>query len=225
MRFPDDKFRVGLAVTAHDDRYVSEATFEDYTVGQYYFPTSAPSTSSAPTAWDPTVDIGGAKAGSYSYNTDNEISYYSAYGTGLWGSSDSFFYHNEQRLTADGAFDVITYSNRFHTGYEMAKAGIMIRDSNDPDSSYAFIGMSGYYKGVTFQTRDTKGADTVHHQTIFVANHKAWMKLSKPADSGVITAYSLVCIVPRRLPVRSLRGSSPILELLPLPLPSPHLTC
>ena len=109
--------------------------------------------------------------------------------TGIWGSSDSFSFHNVQKATDDGAFDVITYTNYFHTGYTYAKGGIMIRDSNDPDAAHVFLGVSGYYAGVTFQTRATTGATTVHHQTNWVPHHRAWIKLSKLADSGVITAY------------------------------------
>ncbi|KAL7531765.1 hypothetical protein ACHAXR_005425 [Thalassiosira sp. AJA248-18] len=188
IRFPEDTFRVGLAVTSHDNRYVSEATFEDYTVEEYNFPTSAPSVSAAPSAWDPTVDIGGAKPGQYVYNENNGISSHKGYGTGIWGTSDSFYYYNEQR-DIDGAFDVVAYVNRFHTGYTSAKGGIMIRDSNAPDAAQAFIGMSGYYNGATFQSRAAAGEMTVHHQTNYVAHHKAWIKLSKEADSGVVTGY------------------------------------
>ena len=188
-RFPNDNYRVGLAVTSHDDRYFSEATFEDFTIDQYLFPSSAPSLSSAPTVWDATVQIGGAKEveGSYSLNTDTGITYLNGYGTGLWGTSDSFEYHNYQR-DANAPVDFVTYVDRFHTGYGDAKGGIMIRDSNDADAAYAFIGMRGYYLGATFQSRAAKGEETVHHQTNYVPNHNAWIKLSKPENSGVITA-------------------------------------
>ena len=67
--FPDDTFRVGLAVTSHDNSHVSEATFEDYQVQEYNFPTSSPSLSAAPTNWDSDVEIGGARAGSHSIKT------------------------------------------------------------------------------------------------------------------------------------------------------------
>jgi hypothetical protein len=187
-RFPNDSYRVGLAVTSHDDRYFSEATFEDFTIEEYNFPTSAPSLSSAPTSWDASVQIGGAREGSFSSNPDNGIDYLRGYGTGLWGTSDSFEYHNYQR-DANAAVDLVTYVNYFHTGYSNAKGGIMIRDSNDADAAYAFIGMKGYYLGATFQSRAAKGEETVHHQTNYVPHHKAWIKLSKPENSGVITAY------------------------------------
>jgi len=196
VRFPNDTYRVGLAVTAQNDAYVSEATFEGYATEEYLFPTSAPSESSAPTLWDADVEIGGAREGRVEYRSTSGqnnavpgIESHLGYGTGIWESSDSFQFHNTQRLISDGAFDVVTHIDRFHTGNAMAKGGLMIRDSNDADASHAFIGMSGYYNGVTFQSRATTGAGTDHHKTIFVPNHKAFIRLSKPADSGVITAY------------------------------------
>jgi hypothetical protein len=185
--FPDDNYRVGLAVTSHDDRHVSEATFENYEVLEYNFPTAAPSISSAPSAWDPAVEVGDSRPGEYSYNQDDGISSFKGYGTGLWGTSDSFFYYNE-KMGLDDSFDVITYVERFHTGWSEAKGGIMIRDSNAPDAAYAFLGMKGYYVGATFQSRATAGAETVHHQTTWIRNHQAYIKLSKEANSGVITA-------------------------------------
>jgi len=188
IRFPEDAFRVGLAVSSQHNSYVSEAVFEDYTVGPLAVPTPSPTGSAPPTAWEPLVMMGGARAGTYSHNDANGISYYQAYGTGIWGTSDSFLYRNVRADHLD-AFDVVAYSNRFHTGHNYAKAGIMIRDGHAPDAAHAFLGVSGYYAGVTFQYRRAAGEATVHHSTRWVPDHKAWMKLSKAAGSNVLTAY------------------------------------
>jgi len=187
IRFPEDTYRVGLAVTSRHNSYVSEAVFEDWSVDKPSFPTISPTVSSAPTVWHPLVEIGGAREGSKTYVSPGKYRY-RAYGTGIWGTSDSFFYDNRMRGLG-GAFDVITYISYFNTAYGRAKGGIMIRDTNDPDSAHAFIGVRGHFVGVTFQTRATAGAITEHHQTNFVPNHNTWVKLSKPADSGTITAY------------------------------------
>jgi len=189
VRFPDDTYRVGLAVTSHDNAHVSEAVFEDYKVEELAFPTLAPTATAAPTSWDPIVYVGGAREGSLTKDATNGISYYQAYGTGIWGTRDSFLFNNVQKATADGAFDVVAYSERFHTSYGYAKAGIMIRDDNDAGAAHAFLGVSGYYLGVTFQTRAAAGETTVNHYTHYVSSHRAWMKLSKPADSNVITSF------------------------------------
>ena len=81
------------------------------------------------------------------------------------------------------------YTNKFHTGYMEAMGGIMIRDNNDPDSAFAFLGMRGYYIGASFISRASTGSSTVHHKTDYVNAHRAWLKLSKAAGSGTITAY------------------------------------
>merc|ERR1712194_849029 len=190
IHFPDDTYHVGLAITSHDNNYLSEAVFEDYTVEQLTIPTPSPTGTAASTGWDPLIYVGDARAGSISTHATNGITSYQAYGSGIWGASDSFLFNNVVRKdTADGAFDVVAYSDRFHTGYMYAKAGIMIRDSNDANAAHAFVGVSGYYLGVTFQTRAAAGENTVHHSTRFVHNHKAWMRLSKPANSNIITSY------------------------------------
>jgi len=187
IRFPENTYRTGLAVTSAHNGYASEAVFEDYTIEDYNFPSSAPSISNAPTSWEPDSTIGGAKAGLYQLDADN-VSAFLAYGTGMWDSADSFFFRNAKK-GLEGAFEVRTYVNEFHTGYVSGKGGVMIRDNDSPDSAHAFLGMSGNYAGVTFQSRASTGAKTVHHQTIFVPHAKAWIKLSKPAGSGAITAY------------------------------------
>ncbi|KAL9182469.1 hypothetical protein ACHAXT_013121 [Thalassiosira profunda] len=189
--FPDDTFRVGLAVTSHDDRHVSEATFEDYSTAAYEFPSAAPSLSSAPTAWDAIAKVGEAPSpdGSTWSNADGSITYHRGYGYGITPPthSDSFFFDNVQR-DASTPFDVVTYVHRFHTGYQTARGGIMIRNSNDADAANAFLGMTGYYNGLTFQSRATAGVSTDHHQTTYIPHHQAWIRLSSDG-SGLITAY------------------------------------
>jgi len=189
--FPEDSFRVGLAVTSHDDNWQAEATFEDYTVEDYLSPTAAPTASAAPTVWDPNSDVGGAyMAGLHYEPNDAGIEKIRAWGSGLRieSPSDSFFFHNTQ-VDAAGGFDVEIYSHRMHTGHMHARGGIMIRGNDSEGAAYAFLGVSGYYTGVTFQSRAADGELSVHHQTQNVPNHQAYMKLSKSANSSVVTAY------------------------------------
>lgn len=189
--FPLDSFRVGLAVTSHDDYWQAEATFNDYTVDDYVSPTAAPTLSAAPTVWDPNNNVGGAYMAGVSYEPDNAgIEKIRAWGSGLRieSSSDSFFFHNTQ-VDAEGGFDVEIYSHGMHTGNMHARGGIMIRNSDSEGAAYAFLGVSGYYTGVTFQSRAADGELSVHHKTQYVPQHKAHMKLSKSANSSIVTAY------------------------------------
>ena len=191
IEFPLDSFRVGLAVTSHNDYWQAEATFDNYTVDNYVSPTSAPTLSAAPTAWNPYNDVGGAYiAGQYYGANDAGIETINAYGSGLRieSSSDSFFFHNTQ-VDAAGGFDVEIYSHGMHTGMMHARGGIMIRDNASEGAAYAFLGVSGYYTGVTFQSRAADGELSVHHLTQYVPHHRAYMKLSKSANDSSVTAY------------------------------------
>merc|ERR1712194_687368 len=47
IHFPDDTYHVGLAITSHDNNYLSEAVFEDYTVEQLTIPTPSPTGTAA----------------------------------------------------------------------------------------------------------------------------------------------------------------------------------
>merc|ERR1719401_2020652 len=71
--------RTSNAVTSHHNSYLSEAVFEDYTVARLVVPTPSPTGSAPPTAWDPLVEVGGARAGTYTRNDANGISSYRAY--------------------------------------------------------------------------------------------------------------------------------------------------
>mmetsp|Transcript_25831 Transcript_25831/g.55583 ORF Transcript_25831/g.55583 Transcript_25831/m.55583 type:complete len:1002 (+) Transcript_25831:149-3154(+) len=186
--FPDDSFRAGLAVTSHRTDYLSEATFEDYVIEAYSFPTSAPSTSSAPTSWNPIVEIGNPQmAGSYYTSEDGTIDYVKGSGTGIWGSSDSFLFYNEQRLTANTSVEM--YIKKFDNGNIYSRGGLMIRDSDDAGAANAFVGAAGGDLGAVFQSRASAGASTDHHKMIYVNYYNAmWVKL----DMDVVDAVGVI---------------------------------
>jgi hypothetical protein len=186
--FPNDTFRVGLAVTSNNMGTTSEATFEDYQINEYFFPTSSPSISSAPTVWEPAVDVGDVqRAGSITEpNADGVARVYGS-GTGTWGHNDAFFFHNVQK-SVGGALEVTVHVNNFSYHYQYGKGGIMIRDSNDPDAANAFIAIAGRNQGVVFQSREEAGSPTTHHSFDWIQNNDVWLKLTKEADSSVVTA-------------------------------------
>jgi len=65
VNFPEDNFIVGLAVTSHHEWHLAEATFDDYSLEQYSFPTASPTVSSAPTSWEPLMDINVQRDGQF----------------------------------------------------------------------------------------------------------------------------------------------------------------
>jgi hypothetical protein len=187
--FPDDSYRVGLAVTSHRWDYSSEATFEDYSVDQYLFPTSSPSVSSAPTPWAPLKDIGyPQRDGAFWQSQDGEVDHLKGSGTGLWGSSDMFaFYGTQEAMPAEG-ISVTAYIKRFDNGNLHGRGGLMVRDTYDPDSANAFVGAAGSDQGAVFQSRCDAGGNTMHHKMIYANwdNHM-WVKLDV-TPAGVVTA-------------------------------------
>jgi hypothetical protein len=194
--FPNDQYRVGLAVSANSQWTLAEATFEDYNIAQYAFPTSAPTLSSAPTPWQPLVDINAQRAGEYYEEEGTGKFWAKGSGTGIWGTSDSFMYYNTQELDI-GELSVEMKIDHFHAGQQHARAGLMIRNSNADTCANAFVGAGGSYGGAVFQSRSSTAAPTEHHKMIWQNWQNAfWVKLHKAANTveggknkSVITAY------------------------------------
>mmetsp|Transcript_6360 Transcript_6360/g.13915 ORF Transcript_6360/g.13915 Transcript_6360/m.13915 type:complete len:982 (+) Transcript_6360:190-3135(+) len=187
--FPEDNYRVGLAVSSKRNDFLSEATFEDYSIETYNFPTSSPSISTAPTSWDPNEQIGGGnyRAGRYYESCGDNVE---GSGDGIWGKSDSFFFHNEQK--ANGDFTITMFIDSFPAGgYLHARGGIMIRDSADPSAANAFVGAAGDKQGAVFQSRSAAGELTVHHKMIYANSiNKFHVRLDK-AGTVVTASYKI----------------------------------
>jgi hypothetical protein len=180
--FPEDRFIAGLACTSHNEGKATEATFSNFEITRYAAPTASPTVSSAPTAWDADKNIGEPiYDGAYWEDAGNGSSKVRGGGSGIWGTSDSFFFHSFQRENND--FVMTAYVSGFGSGYAFAKGGLMIRDGSTANASNVFIGAMGAYKGIGFQSRQSTGAETVHHGTHWVSSNKAWIKLIKIEDS------------------------------------------
>jgi hypothetical protein len=187
--FPNDKYRVGLAVSSGGWSEMVEGTFEKYNVEEYLFPTAAPSISSAPTAWDPLVDIGKlASQQAGQFVPDGVLEIIKGSGTGIWGSNDSFAYYNTQELI-EGGGSVEVNIKKFNSWSNIhARGGLMVRDSRDPKSSNVFVGAGR--AGVAFQSRSQAGAKTVSHNYIFTDwDNSMWVKLVYDALGTVEALY------------------------------------
>jgi regulation of enolase protein 1 (concanavalin A-like superfamily) len=181
--FPEDTFYVGLAVTSKNNGQLAEAIFADYDTAQYLFPTSAPSVSSAPTRWNPDVNVGNPKGdGSFWINNDNGIEYLQGGGSQIYGDHDEFFFRNEQMSLADLSA-VEMYINRFDNWYQNARGGIMVRQDDTPDSAHVFLGAGGGDLGVEFQSRSAAGERAVVHNFRYVNNiNQFWVRLERNGD-------------------------------------------
>jgi len=189
--FPEDSYHLGLAVCAHDANWQSEATFENFVVNEYNFPSAAPSISAAPTSWDPNMYVGDTQENVEYIPSDTQIRVKNDAGSGIDGDVDSFFYHAFQRLSSN-AFEVVLSVDYFY-GQDGAKGGLMVRDGTGDSASNAFVGI--YPKdntGVISQSRATDGGDTVRHKSIWVPNNKAFVKLSYDGLGTVVAHYKAV---------------------------------
>ena len=87
-----DSYNAGLAVCSKR-WYAAEAVFEEFYTDQYFFPSAAPSTSSAPTVYVPSVDIGSVLAAGSA--TESSAGAWTVKGSGsdIWVSTH--FHFNE----------------------------------------------------------------------------------------------------------------------------------
>jgi len=176
--FPEDRYRVGLALTSNYDGHVAEAQFDGYEIAEYLFPTSAPSVSSAPTVYDPVEEIRTQRAGTYQAAADGTETFRGS-GTDLWGRTDSFYFHSHQRPVA-GDFTLTAYIADFPNWRANSRGGLMVRASLDPDAANAFVGAAGYRQGAVFQSRAAAGEETVHHKMVWANNENRFhVKLEK----------------------------------------------
>ena len=106
-------------------------------------------------------------------------------GADIWGTSDQFHYVYRQ---ATGDLDVkvriasVSYTDRW------SKAGVMIRESLQPDSAHALALVSAG-KGYAFQRRDSEGATSVGTSGTNGAP-PGWVRLKR--SGSLITAYQSV---------------------------------
>jgi len=178
--FPNNSYRVGLAVTSHYSSHRAEGTFEDFVVEEYLFPTSAPSISTAPTPWQPNVDIGEPQRdGEAYYGESCECDVVKGSGREIWGSSDSFFFVNDQ-FASSSIESVEMQIQKFDNWRLNSRGGLMMRSTNDDDSSFVFVGGAGRDQGVVLLSRPNSGAPAEHHKMVYVNNKNSmWVKLAK----------------------------------------------
>merc|ERR1712176_1306423 len=152
-----DEYYIGLAVSSVHT-YPLEVTFSDYEVEQYFFPSAAPSISSAPTVFVASRDIGNVGiAGSASQSSAGEWTV-TASGYDIWGKSDQFHFVN---FPTSGNFEVQLKVDSFDYVHPWQKGGLMIRDTLDANSAHFSVLVTGNQRLGTFW-RGGKGWNTSH---------------------------------------------------------------
>ena len=134
---------IGLAVSSHNNAALCTGTFDQVTV-----------TASAP-AWT-SADVGAVGvAGSTAISSGT----YTVAGSGsdVWNAADAFRYVY-QTLSGDG--EIVAHVASEQNTSVWAKAGVMIRETTAPNSTYAFMLVTPA-SGVAFQRRLTTGSNAV----------------------------------------------------------------
>lgn len=143
-------------------------------------------TSSAPGPWS-NQDIGAVGATGSSIRTKNSdgTTTFTVKGSGadIWGTSDAFQF-NYQALTGNG---MITARVASQTPTDpWAKAGVMIRETLDSSSRYAFTDITPAH-GIAFERRTATGSQSVHTLGA-LTTEPYWVRLSRNANT--FSAYA-----------------------------------
>jgi regulation of enolase protein 1 (concanavalin A-like superfamily) len=165
---------VGLAVTSHNTSASTTAVISQTSI-------TTASTSSLPTPQQD-ADIGApAVAGSATFQQGT----YTIVGSGndIWGQADQFHYVY-QAVTGD--IDVSARVASLSGSDSWAKAGVMIRETLDPDSRHA-LALISTGNGATFQRRIDPGGFAVFNQGPSIAA-PAWVRLVRSTNQ--FTGYS-----------------------------------
>jgi hypothetical protein len=106
-------------------------------------------------------------------------------GSDIWGTSDQFHFAYK---TLTGAGTIIARVDSIENTHNWAKAGVMIRETLDPDSAYAITLVSAA-SGVAFQGRTDTGSGAVGTtEADITAPH--WVKLERDVAGNFTASHS-----------------------------------
>jgi hypothetical protein len=106
-------------------------------------------------------------------------------GTDIWYQSDEF--HYAYKILA-GAGSIAAKVQSIDNTNDWAKAGVMIRETLDPDSAHAYMVVTPV-AGASFQRRPSTGADSTSDNSDGPEAAPYWVKIDRTI-SGTFTAYS-----------------------------------
>ena len=157
---------VGLFVTSHTAGQLASAAFDKVAVAQLGAPVGASSFH--------TADIGSVGVGGSAQM--NAVGGYSLSGAGadVWGTADAFRYMYDQ---VTGDWDIETRVGAVDAVHGWTKAGVMIRESLQPDAAYAFVAVTPA-KGVALQYRSATAVASAQANVVS-ATAPQWVKLSR----------------------------------------------
>jgi hypothetical protein len=137
----------GLAVSSHNGSHLSTVTMDSVALGN----TAPPPPGACPSGWT-CQDIGNPAAGSQ--DMSGGVWTVNSYGYDIWGTADQFRYEY-QSLAADGTVSAQVTSQTNTDPW--AKAGVMLRATIDPGSTYYAVYVTPG-NGINVQYRNAAGA-------------------------------------------------------------------
>jgi regulation of enolase protein 1 (concanavalin A-like superfamily) len=132
-----------------------------------------------PSPWT-SVDIGATGMSGGAWFADNTFTVSGA-GADIWGSADAFQFTSEP-LAGDGT--IVARVASLSGSDPWTKAGVMIRETLEPDSAHALMLVS-VGKGIAYQRRTSTGGSTLNTLAA-TGTTPAWVKLARAGQ--VITA-------------------------------------
>jgi len=121
-------------------------------------------------------DIGSVGlAGSASYSNGTFTS--QGAGADIWGTSDGLHYIYQQ---INGNVEIVAKVNSMTNSDGWAKAGVMIRESLNANSTHAMI-VTTPSNGIAFQNRTTTGAQS--NNTSVAGNAPVWLKINRTGNT------------------------------------------
>eukprot|EP00545_Synedropsis_sp_CCMP1620_P000179 CAMPEP_0119010630 /NCGR_PEP_ID=MMETSP1176-20130426/5139_1 /TAXON_ID=265551 /ORGANISM="Synedropsis recta cf, Strain CCMP1620" /LENGTH=1000 /DNA_ID=CAMNT_0006963329 /DNA_START=157 /DNA_END=3159 /DNA_ORIENTATION=+ len=178
------ELKVGLAVTSHHTWKQTEATFDSFESDNFYFPSSAPSASPAPSFAHESLDIGRYDS-RYPGSVDLQGTKYIVKATGadIWGGEDGFTFINHQ---VAGDFVMTAHVKSIVAAHSWTKFGLMARDSLDSKAKHV-TALIAPNQGTMMHVRKVAG-DRSHNSRRFRGKpQNMWLRLEREGD--VLTGY------------------------------------
>jgi regulation of enolase protein 1 (concanavalin A-like superfamily) len=144
---------VGLAVTSHADGTLCSAVFDNITINGAT--TTPPPPPPPPSSWS-FADIGAITVAGSNVSSGNTITIRGS-GSDVWDNADACRFVWLTR-TGDGVVEAKIASMQDTNSW--AKAGVMIRESNDPGARNVYLALTPSWNGIIAQARTATGSST-----------------------------------------------------------------
>jgi len=172
---------VGLAVSSHDPTRTATAVFDQVAVSAFTSPPEVAPNPPLPFGWS-AADVGAVGVPGNAGENGGALTISGA-GADVWGTADAFHFAYTI-LTGNGSITAHVASVEFVRSW--TKAGVMLRQSLDPGSPYAFSLVSAG-KGQAFQRRTMAGVASTNTPGPFVTAPQ-WVRLTRAGN--IVTALT-----------------------------------